>query len=176
VAVETQDIVVETGKHVVQFCNLHSSVLPSADGERGGAGQSSQTDLLAEFAAERDSPGRARHLVVAALQRWGLDEALVGDAALVLSELSTNAVVHAGSRFTVAVRVEDSTLRIAVQDARPLAETTSGQGEPMASGQGGLIPRMGHGLGLIEKISTRWGVESVPGGKVVWAELPYEPT
>jgi anti-sigma regulatory factor (Ser/Thr protein kinase) len=167
VAVETQDIAVESGAHVVQVCHLHSSVLPSADDERGGAGQSSQTELLVELPAERASPGRARHLVVAALERWGLDDALVGDAALVLSELATNAVVHAGSRLSVAVRVEDPTLRVAVQDASPLAAGVSGERE--------LIARIGHGLGLIDELSTRWGVESTPDGKVVWAELPCGP-
>jgi anti-sigma regulatory factor (Ser/Thr protein kinase) len=172
VAVETQDIGGQTGAHVVQVCNLHSSVLPSADDARGGAGRSSQTELLAEFAAERESPGRARHLVVKTLRQWGHDDdMLVENAALVMSELATNAVIHAGSRFSVAVRAKDSTLRIAVQDGRPLAATVSGQGRS----QGGLIPRIGHGLSLIEKISTRWGVEGTASGKVVWAELPYEP-
>ena len=139
-AVETQDIAVGTGEHVVQFY---------------------------EHDAERDSPGRARHLVVAALREWGHDETLVENAALVLSELATNAVVHAGSPFSVAVRVEDSTLRVAVQDASPLAAGVSEER--------GLIPRTGHGLGLIDELSTRWGVESTPDGKVVWAELPCEP-
>jgi anti-sigma regulatory factor (Ser/Thr protein kinase) len=152
VAVETQDIAVGTGEHVVQFYE-HDA------------------ELVAEFAAERDSPGRARHLVVAALREWGHDETLVENAALVLSELATNAVVHAGSPFSVTVHVNDSTLRVAVRDARPLAATVSEEGLI----EEGLIPRTGHGLGLIDEISTRWGVESTPDGKVVWAELPCEP-
>jgi anti-sigma regulatory factor (Ser/Thr protein kinase) len=141
VAVETQDIAVGTGEHFVQFY---------------------------EFAAERDSPGRARHLVVGTLRQRGHDDdILVEDTALIVSELATNAVVHAGSPFSVTVHVNDSTLRVAVQDARPLAATVSEEGLI----EEGLIPRTGHGLGLIDEISTRWGVESTPGGKVVWAEL-----
>jgi anti-sigma regulatory factor (Ser/Thr protein kinase) len=151
-----------------QICHLHSSVLPSANDDWRGAGQCSQTKLVTEFAAERDSPGRARHLVVGTLRQWGHDDdILVEDTALIVSELATNAVVHAGSPFSVAVRVEDSTLRVAVQDASPLAAGVSEER--------GLIPRIGHGLGLIDELSTRWGVESTPDGKVVWAELPCEP-
>ena len=56
-------------------------------------------------------------------------------------------------------------LRIAVQDARPLEETARTQG---------LIPQTGHGLGLIDVLATRWGVESAADGKVVWAELLYK--
>lgn len=150
-----------------QVCHLHTSVLrPPADGEQGAADGSPQTELVAEFAAERDAPGQARRLVVAALREWGHDETLMENAALVLSELATNAVVHAGSPFSVTVREEDSMLRVAVQDARPLAATASEEG---------LIPRIGHGLGLIDALATRWGVESAPDGKVVWAELPCEP-
>jgi hypothetical protein len=171
-----------------RVCHLHSSVLPSAVGGPGtGDDAPCQTELVAELAAERDAPGRARRLVVAALRRWGLDEALVQDAALVLSELATNAVVHARSPFSVAVHLDDAKLRIAVQDACPLT-ASGGRDDPIhptggpSAGPGlipraghDLIPRTGHGLGLTEEISTRWGIDGFSDGKVVWAELPYEP-
>jgi len=158
-----------------EVCHLHSSVLspvepPPARGLVEAAGEvpagtdgTTACEVTAEFPAERDSPGRARRLVVTALKRWGHEQALVDDAALVLSELATNAVVHAASSFSIEVRGEATGLRIAVTDERPLVATPAEQG---------LIPRTGHGLGLTDALCTRWGVEGTPGGKVVWAELP----
>lgn len=150
-----------------QVCHLHSSVLhPTAEGvPEGAVDGSSETEVTADFPAEHDSPGRARRLVAKALRQWGHDDRLVEDATLVLSELATNAVVHAGSPFSVAVRVNDSVLHIAVRDATPLAATTR---------ENGLVARTGHGLSLIDVLSTHWGVEGIPDGKVVWAKLPYQ--
>jgi len=75
--------------------------------------------------------------------------------------MATNAVLHAGSAFSISIRIEDSRLRIAVEDA-----------SPVGTGPGGaMIPRPMHGLALIDMLATRWGVEGTPGGKVVWAEL-----
>jgi anti-sigma regulatory factor (Ser/Thr protein kinase) len=143
-------------------CALHSSVLPAAPGPTLLDGQIPSKELTGEFSSRRDAPGRARRLVVAALRRWGIDETLVHNAALVLSELANNAVIHARSSFSIEVCAHESALRIAVADTRPHARV----GEA-----GSLIPRLGHGLGVIEVLSSEWGVEDRPGGKVVWAEL-----
>jgi MEDS: MEthanogen/methylotroph, DcmR Sensory domain len=147
-----------------RVCHLHSAVLePPAGSLRLKDGSLPKVDMAAEFAAEHDMPGRARRLVVAALQQCGYDERLVADAALVLSELASNAVVHAGSSFSVAVASRDSTLRIAVSDSTPLLAS---------SHDGGLNACSPHGLSLVQTLSSCWGVEGTQGGKVVWAELP----
>jgi hypothetical protein len=146
-----------------QVCDLHSSVVNSPVVLTGERAQCPiQAAVAAEFAAERDMPGRARRLLVAALEQCGQDEELVQDAALVLSELASNAVLHAGSPFSVVVLTKDSTLRIAVQDSGSLTSMLR---------DGGLIPRPTHGLGVVQALSRCWGVESTPEGKVVWAEL-----
>ena len=140
-----------------------ASVLRTAEASRDAGGWLSEMEMevAGEFLAERDAPGRARRLVAVALRLRGHDRALVDHATLVLSELATNAVLHAGSPFAVKVRLDHATLRIAVRDASPLSELRGG----------GLVPRAGHGLGLIEALATRWGVEGGSDGKVVWAEL-----
>jgi MEDS: MEthanogen/methylotroph, DcmR Sensory domain len=145
-----------------QVCQLHSSVVNPPPAPAGERAQRPIEAALAEFAAERDMPGRARRLLVAALEQCGHDERLVADAALVLSELASNAVLHAGSSFSVEVRTKDSTLRIAVQDSVPPTSMLR---------HGGLIPRATHGLGVVQALSRCWGVEGTPEGKVVWAEL-----
>jgi anti-sigma regulatory factor (Ser/Thr protein kinase) len=118
--------------------------------------------LAAEFAVERASPGHARRLVLSALAEWGCSPSLMQDAAVVVSELATNAVLHAGSSFSLSVTLEHSLLRIAVHDARPLSITVR---------DGGLSPQPTHGLGLVEALSLRWGAEGTAQGKAVWAEL-----
>jgi anti-sigma regulatory factor (Ser/Thr protein kinase) len=168
-----QDIVIGSGEHVVQLyeheealhevCQLHTSVVhtPPAD-DLDAAERLSDTEVAAKFPAERDAPGRARRLVAAALRQWGYEGVLVDYAALVSSELGTNAVLHADSPFSLTARMRASVLRIAVEDASPLG----------ASGHdGGLIPQVGHGLAVVETLATDWGVEGTAEGKVVWAEL-----
>jgi hypothetical protein len=161
VAVGARDIEVGHGDHIVKFYgrdeDLLEAVTPYLAAER-----LSDVGVTAEFAGEYDMPGRARRLVVAALEQCGHDEILVADAALVLSELASNAVLHAGSPFSVAVRSGDSSLRIAVSDSTPLLSSLK---------DGGLIPRPTHGLSLVQALCCCWGVEGTAGGKVVWGEL-----
>jgi KaiC/GvpD/RAD55 family RecA-like ATPase len=144
-----------------QVCHLHSSVVPAGNWGDAGDGLSSR-ELTGEFSAGRDAPGRARRFAVAALRRWDLDDALVDEAALVLSELANNAVLHARSPFSVAISSRESRLRISVQDACPRL--------PVGL-DGSLIARFGHGLGIVEALCSDWGVDDVRGGKVVWAQL-----
>jgi anti-sigma regulatory factor (Ser/Thr protein kinase) len=154
------------GEHAAalhEVCHLHSSVLHPPDGEQLPADSSKQDELAAEFPARLEAPGQARRLLIGALRRWGHDESLVQDAALVLTELASNAMRHAGTSFSIAVRAEASVLRIAVRDESPLAATVR---------NGELAPPLAtHGLGVIDAVAADWGVESTPDGKVVWAQL-----
>jgi hypothetical protein len=83
----------------------------------------------------------------------------VDAAALVLSELASNAVRHVGSPFSVRATIERSTLRLAVEDA----------GSPRA--RPAMPVRRARGLGVVDALALRWGVDEAPPGKVVWAEL-----
>jgi hypothetical protein len=146
-----------------KVCHLHSSVVQDLGAlEEAVAGRHSPRELSASFPAERDSPARARRLVIEALQGWGHGDALVDEVALVLSELASNAVIHARSAFSITLRAQDSTVHLAVEDA--LSPSANARG-------GGLVARAGHGLDLIEALAARWGVEATPAGKLVWAEL-----
>jgi len=115
-----------------------------------------------ELAAECDAPGEARRTIVRALRRQGCGEVLVQDAALVVTELAANAVVHAGSPFSVSVSLREATLRIVVADNGPVATAATSRH---------LAPRKGRGLGLIDALCTCWGADLTARGKVVWGEL-----
>ena len=113
---------------------------------------------------ERDlrSSATARRFVTETLRRWECDDVL--DAVtLLVSELVTNSVVHAGSDAEVAVLLKPDALRIEVTD--------QGSGVPGAR-DAAPDATSGRGLAMVEQLSSAWGVETGVGGKTVWFEVP----
>jgi hypothetical protein len=84
-----------------QVASLHSAVtgqhLPTAL-----TGATRPVDVVQFYSGDIRSPAAARELVRAVLARWG-DHALVEDAVLLVSELATNAVLHARTGFDVSL-------------------------------------------------------------------------
>ena len=119
-------------------------------------------DVTRTFAGSREDTRAARGFALGMLEPWR-GEQLAADAALVVTELATNAVLHAGSAFSVSLTLSGGAIRISVGDTLPLGPT---------GGDKQLAAAAGHGLGVVAAMATRWGVESVPSGKAVWAELP----
>jgi anti-sigma regulatory factor (Ser/Thr protein kinase) len=89
---------------------------------------------------------------------------LVDDVQLVVSELVTNALLHANPPFTVILAAFERTVRLEVLD-----------------GGSYLVPSLvvaqslettGRGVAIVEAMSRDWGVTSgSSGGKSVWAEF-----
>lgn len=131
------------------ICQLHSSVV------------SQPVEFAADYPAEPHAPARARRDVVSVLQEAGRGNT-ADTAALIVTELAVNAVRHAASPFSVAVRLDGLVARIAVSDQRDLSSMPDAQ----------LIATLPHGLALVDAIATRWGVEQISGGKTIWAEFP----
>jgi anti-sigma regulatory factor (Ser/Thr protein kinase) len=104
----------------------------------------------------------AREFVRALLQSWRLG-ALAEAVELVVSELATNAVLHAHSGFTVRLSREASGgLRLEVVDGSartPVRRTSS------------ATATTGRGLALVQGLSSAWGVDVVTGGKSVWVQF-----
>jgi hypothetical protein len=171
---------------VAEICRLHSAVLgrpmagppvtgapatgtSSTGGAAGGGSAAGQSlsrvhwaDVTRTFAGRREDTRAARCFALGMLGPWR-DEQLAADAALVVTELATNAVLHAGSAFSVSLALSGGAIRISVGDTVPLGPT--GVNRQLAAASG-------HGLGVVAALATRWGVETVPSGKAVWAELP----
>jgi anti-sigma regulatory factor (Ser/Thr protein kinase) len=104
----------------------------------------------------------ARRFVRSTLQAWGLD-GLVDTAMLVVSELATNAVLHARSTFTVRLSVDTA--------GRLRLEVVDGSVKQPLSRHAGTSAATGRGLAIVEGLVSNWGVEPVTGGKVVWVQL-----
>ena len=113
------------------------------------------------FPAAADAPGWARRFLTDVLRRAGRAP-LCDDAAVVVTELATNAVRHARSRFSVTLSSRGDTVRVAVTD------TSSDAPAPRRQGQ---LDTSGRGLVLVDGLARRWGAAMAGGGKVVWAEL-----
>jgi hypothetical protein len=165
---------VDSSQHqgaVAEVCRLHTAVvgrpLAGASVTGGSAagdpmGRVHWADVTRTFSGRREDTRAARGFVLGMLGPWR-GEQLAADTALVVTELATNAVVHAGSAFSVSLTLSGGAIRISVGDTLPLGPRGADQE---------LTAAPGHGLGVVAAMATRWGVETVPGGKAVWAELP----
>src|SRR3954452_2713672 len=117
------------------------------------------TELV--LAAEVEAVPQARRFAAQAL----VDEpvGVVDAAALIITELMTNAALHGRGPVTVRMRSIGSQVRLEVQDTGP--------GVPMIPAQS-TDAMTGRGLRLVAALSAAWGVVPAPGGgKTVWAEL-----
>ncbi|MCW2615466.1 MAG: ATP-binding region atpase domain protein [Frankiales bacterium] len=106
-------------------------------------------------------PGRAREIVAAWVERFGLQE-LGDDLELVVSEMVTNAVRHAAAPVSLEVEADGRQVLVAVNDGSPDAPTARGAD---ADAEGG------RGLLLVDLLSAEHGVRPDPPGKTVWAAL-----
>jgi anti-sigma regulatory factor (Ser/Thr protein kinase) len=113
----------------------------------------------------------ARRRITADLLAAGIFEAAVGDAALVMSELLSNAILHArplpGRGLQVAWIVGAGSVEIAVTDGG--GPTRPHAAHPSLSSLGG------RGLEIVAYLSDHWGVRADSPGTTVWAVLPAPP-
>jgi anti-sigma regulatory factor (Ser/Thr protein kinase) len=108
----------------------------------------------------------ARHRIVDLLRANGWSEDRIDAAALMTTELATNAVEHAQSPYTLTIDLTAQTLRVDVRDASTSAPVVC-PGAPN-TGLGG------RGLALVAALSDRWGYEPLADGKSVWFEAGHD--
>ena len=115
-----------------------------------------------EFSAEPTSAAQARAFVSQHLLGHGMPH-LVDDIELVVSELATNAMVHACTSFTVSLCASDESVCLEVSDGSPV--------EPSVVAARSLDTN-GRGVAIVQELSHDWGVLSrKSGGKSVWAQF-----
>jgi anti-sigma regulatory factor (Ser/Thr protein kinase) len=114
------------------------------------------------------APGSARHAVRAWFHSQRCGDDATDTAALLVTELVSNAVVHANGP-SLWLTVEETTtdvLHVTVRDA-------SSQGiPPLRTHAPDIHQTGGRGLFMVDALSTRWGWEPLDTGKSVWFELP----
>ncbi|MFD5907305.1 ATP-binding protein [Streptomyces massasporeus] len=120
-----------------------------------------------ELAAHPGSPAQARRLTRARLTGWSVCEDTCDSAALVVSELVTNAIVHTASTHIVCELLDgDDLVRIAVRDEG------CAPGQPHAASRTRPEEEHGRGLLLVDALCHSWGAHENGPGLLVWAELP----
>lgn len=136
----------------------------------------------------------ARVMLRTCLTEWGLS-GWYDAAAVTVSELVTNGVIHAKTTLTLQIGCDDEWLQVSVQDASPapvqqrphrqdveadlvtVARAERHLGQPLDErdmrldvGAAGTLAG-GRGLLLVEALADQWGVTPHRDGKAVWARF-----
>jgi signal transduction histidine kinase len=108
------------------------------------------------------APAAARAFLTETCARWRAED-FVTDAALVVSELVTNAVRHAGTEVRLELELSAGMLTVRVHDRGPGLPRLIPPAERVFGGQG---------LAIVVQLAQAWGVAVEDGeGKAVWCRL-----
>jgi anti-sigma regulatory factor (Ser/Thr protein kinase) len=107
------------------------------------------------------SAGAARKFLADTLASWGCADFEFA-AVLLLSELVTNAVLHARTDVVVRISRLAGALRLEVGDQSPRTPIPRHYSRDATTGRG---------LALVDSLARDWGVDADHEGKVVWCEL-----
>ncbi|MFI1175117.1 ATP-binding protein [Streptomyces melanogenes] len=144
---------------------------PGDRGPEPDGAPAASSRVLALYGASGIVP-LARDFTRQALHEWGWlpaatadRRAAAEDVLLVVSELVTNACLHAEGPEQLRVACTSKVLRLEVTDRG------SGQPAPRTPHRAGRPG--GHGMFIVQRLCLDWGVVRTPGvpGKTVWAEL-----
>ncbi|GAA3350151.1 hypothetical protein GCM10020358_74990 [Amorphoplanes nipponensis] len=124
---------------------------------------------------DRRTPAAARALVRSVLEQAGLDT-LVNEALLLTTELSTNAVVHAGTEVDIEVDADPAGLTVTVTDFAPGPVEQLAVGPRNEQSDIGEVAERGRGLLLVDHFASRWGTVHEGVGKGVWFRLESKET
>ncbi|MFD0023105.1 ATP-binding protein [Streptomyces sp. NPDC058382] len=127
-----------------------------------------QEDRL-DYTPTARSVSLCRRRTVRLVSEWGYPNH-VGEVALLVSELATNALLHGcmrGRLFRVHLILTAAILRIEVSDPR-------GERLP-APREADSDDCYGRGLLIVAQLADRWGIEPRTVGKTVFAELILRP-
>jgi anti-sigma regulatory factor (Ser/Thr protein kinase) len=108
----------------------------------------------------------SRQLLLAALEGWGAADTRE-KATLLISELVTNVVRHAGTDVDLRIAMGARTVRVEVGDSNPTIPVIR---TPAPTDLGG------RGMRIVDDLAVRWGMEARRTGKSVWFELTRDPS
>lgn len=120
------------------------------------------TPVAVTLPATAGASAQARRLVDEAVTAWGVSPEVAEDAALVVTELVSNAVDHATGPLELTVSRTPDGLRVEVADQSPAMP----QPRPVQ-----VDSARGRGLIIVAALSRDWGTSPRAVGKAVWAEL-----
>jgi anti-anti-sigma regulatory factor/anti-sigma regulatory factor (Ser/Thr protein kinase) len=136
------------------------------DGRARAAARTLPTRLTSSYPPTVETVAVSRRMVTDACRMWDIAH-LVADAEVVVTELVSNAVLHAGTTLDLSVTYTGRNLHVAVRDRAVEPARLVG---PMSVAEAG-----GRGLIIVEALAASWGCTPVRDGKVTWATLPRHP-
>ncbi|MGZ5401117.1 MAG: ATP-binding protein [Nocardioides sp.] len=114
---------------------------------------------------------QARHWVVAMIREIGRPE-LAETTELAVSELVTNAVLHAEPPIEIRVRGTRLHPRVEVRDGSPeppvMPTPARAEIDPVELDENQLLLTFGRGLDIVSRCADAWGAELEENGKVMW--------
>lgn len=105
----------------------------------------------------------ARRFAGQAAADYGAGPECIDTTKLLVTEIATNAVMHAHSPIRLTVSPEPHSLRVEVRDDDPTPPPLPCVPDPDATS--------GRGLWLVSALARRWGVNRNAKGKTVWFEV-----
>jgi len=117
------------------------------------------------FPPHEHSVREARRLVRDTLVGWRLDD-VAELAVLAVSELVTNALVHAGTPSRVELDLDATRVRLSVRDSHPERTLALVPDRPDDAAEGG------RGLLITAALAPVWGVEYTRSDKTIWLDFP----
>ena len=142
---------------------MHREPPASAGDTAGGEGR--RIDIV--LPAVPKSVSAARHAVAELLDDVeSVPVEAVEDVLLLVSELVTNAVLHAGTSTRVSATVEAGVVSVAVSDDDP-------HHAPFLAERGSMATN-GRGVMLVDALASDWGIDLRHDSKVVWFEAWYD--
>ena len=117
------------------------------------------------YPPQPETPGLARRDLDPVLERWAVSPDDRWAALLVMTELVTNAVEHAGTQVWLVVTRTDEGLLIEVSDESSAEPTLRAPG---------TVELRGHGLRVVQGLTCRWDWTPSARGKTVWATVPLD--
>jgi len=156
----------------VTAVNRASPALDQVTGASNGGAPVAPDVRQLNLAGESGQVPLARDFTRQALYAWGWlpsstddGRAAAEDVLLIVSELVTNACLHAEGPETLTLTFDRKTVRVAVTDRG------EGQPTPRTPHQAGRPG--GHGMFIVQRLSMDWGVAAAPEAprKTVWADL-----
>lgn len=118
--------------------------------------------LTVDLPPEPSSATRARWLAREQLGASYSSDTL-DTIALLVTELVTNAILHARTPLQLTLEARPGSVRICVEDE---------SNEQPAVRRYASDAVTGRGLALVDRLASSWGVDATPSGKVVWCEVP----
>src|SRR5665213_1519669 len=118
------------------------------------------------FEASEEAVGAARNFVAETIADAPIETR--ESVSVMVSELATNALLHAASGFEVSVDRSDPSVVVSVSDR-------GAEGMPRLRAPGSSEPH-GRGLRVVDALSAEWGVSTTGDeGKTVWFRIRLEP-